>query len=761
MPYTPENNPYIPGDPYSYDLKWLVDQVKQALELYTPLHDEFTELSDNFTELNNYVMNYFSTLDLTQEVSDKLDEMAADGSLEALLRPLVNEIRTEFDAEIAAQNAIIANQNAAILAQNQDISVLSARMDTFSALTVGSTTGDAELMDARIDTFGRTWANAGDAIRGADDILHRSILDLAFITTVDTPDHWTVGGLSNDMTSTTNNSKRARIQAAYMEAIPTGDLVFIDMGATSYQGKLAVYATAGNLSSKVAEITAGTYASGAGLILVPDAYKGQLYDMSISHRGADFDSVDFTAAEVATLPGIIKFTVVTLKSAIEQNTSDIDALKEDDKYLLAEIFNHPATQDEFNIHFAQDAFITAQTGTYQTNSAYPYYYGQNAFTRISRNNRVLFYVDDPDVCFRAYFYNGADSDNYIDRTDIYRSGVPLAADGKYGNIEYTHIRFNVFKSDLAYTDADYEQCIAAFKILKPTHYLPNTYITNSENRFTVSVNLKWNDSEETGDTTDLTGDYEDINALIRLPYSYTMEGEPTPLIMFGHGASSVITNSTWYTGSHNFYDMMDVFRAAGYAVFDVSNTRNRVGGFPDWGCLPLMNAYVKAWEYIKDNYNVRDDLFILSDSMGTAASLNMIKWYPGAVRAAIQTAPRPFCKYRYETLTGDNKTRMAEAFDLTGGLWDDERLKGFNHYENIITLDNVDIVNVKTPPIKVLVGRADTQDLTQVREYYTALANAGNYIDYREVTGGDHGEMSFLTIGNLKEEALAFFERFR
>ena len=30
MPYTPENNPYIPGDPYSYDLKWIVQQLKSA-----------------------------------------------------------------------------------------------------------------------------------------------------------------------------------------------------------------------------------------------------------------------------------------------------------------------------------------------------------------------------------------------------------------------------------------------------------------------------------------------------------------------------------------------------------------------------------------------------------------------------------------------------------------------------------------------------------------------------------------------------------
>ena len=50
------------------------------------------------------------------------------------------------------------------LSSNQ--SALSARMDTFTALSEGSTTGDAELMDARVDCEGKTWANAGGHIRG-------------------------------------------------------------------------------------------------------------------------------------------------------------------------------------------------------------------------------------------------------------------------------------------------------------------------------------------------------------------------------------------------------------------------------------------------------------------------------------------------------------------------------------------------------------------------------------------------------------------
>lgn len=31
MPYTPTNHPYIPGDPYSYDLKWLVTSQKESI----------------------------------------------------------------------------------------------------------------------------------------------------------------------------------------------------------------------------------------------------------------------------------------------------------------------------------------------------------------------------------------------------------------------------------------------------------------------------------------------------------------------------------------------------------------------------------------------------------------------------------------------------------------------------------------------------------------------------------------------------------
>lgn len=45
MAYSPENNPYIPGDPYSYDLKWLVDKVKN-LNLSSERLDDAIEIAE-------------------------------------------------------------------------------------------------------------------------------------------------------------------------------------------------------------------------------------------------------------------------------------------------------------------------------------------------------------------------------------------------------------------------------------------------------------------------------------------------------------------------------------------------------------------------------------------------------------------------------------------------------------------------------------------------------------------------------------------
>ena len=309
-------------------------------------------------------------------------------------------------------------------------------------------------------------------------------------------------------------------------------------------------------------------------------------------------------------------------------------------------------------------------------------------------------------------------------------------------------------------------------------------------RFTVKVNNIWSHTTETDTADHESGEKHDHLCILTLPESYTTNGAKTPLIMYCHGASCGITNSSWYgngTGegtAGNFMSMVRTFTAQGYAIFDVNNTRQVSSGFPDWGCLPLMSAYIKAWEYIKEKYNVSDKLYLLSASMGTPVALNMMKWYKGDILTALILAPRPFgAKGRWDDTYGEITDVRKKQFLVAWGfepdaILDDEtyvvpskesvftaevdaKLRGFYHHENMVTISGTDYIFEKFPPTKVMVGTNDTGFLTEVREYFSALQNFGNYINYREVTGQSHGAMCTLVNGDLRSEGLAWFERFR
>lgn len=121
-----------------------------------------------------------------------------------------------------------------------DITVLAARMDTFTELTDGSTTGDAELADARVGIDGITYTNAGDAIRAQVTDADGRIATVVKTTTIDWDDiatqayalGWQAGyyNASTGATASSNNYIRSISSAfvsvpgaTYMEAIcPAG-----------------------------------------------------------------------------------------------------------------------------------------------------------------------------------------------------------------------------------------------------------------------------------------------------------------------------------------------------------------------------------------------------------------------------------------------------------------------------------------------------------------------------------------------------------
>lgn len=194
-----------------------MEDVNTAVEDVTNLNNAFGSLENHvnatetallqaYTDLQNYVNNYFANLDVQEEINNKLDSMAEDGTLDAILLPYFNTY-TQTTNEII--NERFESQNNILNNQNNKIAVIEGRMDTFSRLPDGSlsTSADAELVDIRVGADGTTYPTAGDAVR-------RQVTDLkSALNAIGTQDYqWTLGKFINSSGAISNNIRGAITQ---------------------------------------------------------------------------------------------------------------------------------------------------------------------------------------------------------------------------------------------------------------------------------------------------------------------------------------------------------------------------------------------------------------------------------------------------------------------------------------------------------------------------------------------------------------------
>lgn len=130
--------------------------------------EDMTNLTLAFNDLKNYVNDYFNNVDVQEEINNKLDRMAEDGTLTNLIKNYVDPIYNNYEQII----------NETIETQNADINVLKRRMDTFASLPSGSTTGDAELIDIRVKANGTVATSAGNAVREQVSKLNENLKQL-------------------------------------------------------------------------------------------------------------------------------------------------------------------------------------------------------------------------------------------------------------------------------------------------------------------------------------------------------------------------------------------------------------------------------------------------------------------------------------------------------------------------------------------------------------------------------------------------------
>lgn len=499
---------------------------------------------------------------------------------------------------------------------------------------------------------------------------------------------------------------------------------------------------------------------------------GQALDADIEEWAGDLDGHNLD--EMAE-------SIETLETSVGTLQTDVSGVKEDLTQINNLVINQPYG-DELRFFIGGIGANAGKTNT-MTNRL------RMTYTHVIPSDTYRFEITGNNnyIAMLVHFYSAASDSTWL--------GNPLDVQGKScvftipEGANYIRIVFKDSTDDSrTMEDADVTALASAFHLYQTEPSKKER--TGEFIRFTVKDNHRWADnSSTTADDAESSVEVDHL-CILTLPESYMPTGEKTPLIMYCHGASCTITENSWYGNSTsegdgaNFMAMIRRFTSEGYAVFDVDNTRHASGGFNDWGSLPLMSAYVKAWEYIRANYNVEDDLYILSASMGTPAAQNMMKWYKGHIKAALILAPRPFgIKGRWDETYGEITDAKKKELLVAWGIEDDEiltdetfvvpskadvftaaadaRFRGFYHYENLTAVGGVNYIFEKFPPMKVMVGLNDTSFLPEVRAYYSALQNFGNFVNYREVAGKSHGAMCTLYGGELLDEGVAWFKRFR
>ena len=139
--------PLVYDDSLSYYelLCKVVDYINNLIHDNSAMIDNLNSLLTAYNQLQDYVNTYFANLDLTGEVSDKIDEMADNGELLAILAPVTNELTQFVRDEVVAQNAYNAHTRdmvSAMVGQPFMASSASEMTDTSKIYVyVGETTG--------------------------------------------------------------------------------------------------------------------------------------------------------------------------------------------------------------------------------------------------------------------------------------------------------------------------------------------------------------------------------------------------------------------------------------------------------------------------------------------------------------------------------------------------------------------------------------------------------------------------------------------
>lgn len=116
-------------------------------------------------------------------------------------------------------------------------------------------------------------------------------------------------------------------------------------------------------------------------------------------------------------------------------------------------------------------------------------------------------------------------------------------------------------------------------------------------------------------TTNYDGRTISDTGVIMLPKNYSEEGKPVRLVIDCHGYSATINKNDDF---YNKYNWAKTLVHDGYAVLGAVENAYHMG-------TPFaVESYINAYEYVIENYNVYEEVYVNGNSMGGITSINLV-----------------------------------------------------------------------------------------------------------------------------------------